>query len=158
MKHAERRILQKTILLLLSAATIGFIFSNSMETIPESSAKSEELLCVLTPALELFIGKGNATNHLIRKLAHYAEFFVLGTELCLLCSLLKKQRCGDCLQDCVLHLRTKRSKFSMSEEHSYKMSGLTFLPLLLQQSWYFFVVSSLSAERIEHDTADTESL
>ena len=94
MKHAERRILQKTILLLLSAATIGFIFSNSMETIPESSAKSEELLCVLTPALELFIGKGNATNHLIRKLAHYAEFFVLGTELCLLCSLLKKKVWG----------------------------------------------------------------
>lgn len=90
MKQADRNMLQKIVLLLLIIATIGFIFSNSMETILESSAKSEELLCVLTPALELFIGKGNTTNHLIRKLAHFAEFFVLGTELCLLCSLYKK--------------------------------------------------------------------
>ena len=90
MKQADRNMLQKIVLLLLIIATIGFIFSNSMETIPESSAKSEELLRVLTPALEFIVGEGNATNHLIRKLAHFVEFFVLGIELCLFCSLLNK--------------------------------------------------------------------
>ena len=78
------------ILVLLIVFTVAFIFSNSMETIPESSEKSEELLEVLTPALELFVGDGNATNHLIRKIAHFTEFFVLGLELCWLFGLWKK--------------------------------------------------------------------
>lgn len=81
-EQLKKHIIQTVLLSLLIFATICFIFSNSMETIPESSAKSEELLRVLSPALEFFVGDGNATNHLIRKLAHFTEFFVLGIELC----------------------------------------------------------------------------
>ena len=78
------------ILLLLIIATVCFIFSNSMESIPESSARSEKILRALTPALELFFGEDNATNHLVRKLAHFTEFFALGIELCVLCVILRK--------------------------------------------------------------------
>lgn len=35
---------------------------------------------LLTPVLELFAGKGNVTEHLVRKLAHFTEFSVLGVE------------------------------------------------------------------------------
>ncbi len=80
----KKKTTQTVLLLLLVFATVFFIFSNSMETISESSEKSEGILRILAPALEFFIGEGNATNHLIRKLAHFTEFFALGTELCLL--------------------------------------------------------------------------
>ena len=79
-----------TVILLLIIATVCFIFSNSMEDIPESSAKSEKILRALTPALELLFGENTATNHLVRKLAHFTEFFVLGIELCVLCGILRK--------------------------------------------------------------------
>ena len=39
-----------------------------------------DLLC---PFFELFMGKGNVTEHFIRKLAHFTEFFGLGLELML---------------------------------------------------------------------------
>lgn len=36
---------------------------------------------LLTPVLEIFLGKGNVTEHFVRKLAHFSEFFALGAEL-----------------------------------------------------------------------------
>ena len=72
------------LLIVLLVLTVCFIFSNSMESIPESRARSEKLLKALTPALELIVGEGNASNHLLRKMAHFAEFFALGAELVLL--------------------------------------------------------------------------
>ena len=40
---------------------------------------------------ELFVGKGNVTEHFVRKLAHFTEFFVLGLELAVLfCSFSSK--------------------------------------------------------------------
>lgn len=79
-----------SILLCLILLTVCFIFSNSMESIPDSRTRSEGLLTLLRPLLEFFVGKGNATNHLIRKLAHFAEFFALGAELSALCLLWSK--------------------------------------------------------------------
>lgn len=79
-----------SILLCLILLTVCFIFSNSMESIPDSRTRSEGLLTLLRPLLEFFVGKGNTTNHLIRKLAHFAEFFALGAELSALCLLWSK--------------------------------------------------------------------
>ena len=86
----RKQVSLAAVLLLLIIATVCFIFSNSMESIPESSAKSEKILHVLTPALELFLGKNAATNHIVRKLAHFTEFFVLGIELCMFCTIVRK--------------------------------------------------------------------
>lgn len=87
---AKRKNILTAVLICLIILTVCFIFSNSMEGIPESRERSEGLLSWVRPFLEFFIGEGNATNHLIRKLAHFVEFFALGTELCALCLLWQK--------------------------------------------------------------------
>ena len=46
---------------------------------------------LLTPFLELFVGKGNVTEFLVRKLAHFCEFGLLGCELSLMLILRKRQ-------------------------------------------------------------------
>ena len=45
----------------------------------ESSEESGFIWEIIAPFLEIFIGKGKATHHLVRKLAHFSEFFALGT-------------------------------------------------------------------------------
>lgn len=44
----------------------------------ESSEESNFIWELIAPFLEIFVGKGRATPHLVRKLAHFTEFFVLG--------------------------------------------------------------------------------
>ncbi len=68
-------------------ATLAFIWGNSMESIPDSQQKSLWVLKLLQPVLEAFAGKGNATDHLVRKLAHFVEFGALGCELAVLAAL-----------------------------------------------------------------------
>ncbi len=68
-------------LVLLLGLTLAFIFSNSMESAVESQKKSETVLERVWILLEFVVGKGNVTDHLVRKLAHFTEFFVLGLEL-----------------------------------------------------------------------------
>ncbi len=72
------------ILFVLLLATLSFIFSNSLETVAESSATGEGVMNVVTPGLEMLFGKGNVTDHLVRKIAHFVEFGALGVELMLL--------------------------------------------------------------------------
>ena len=86
----KKRNVLTAILLCLILLTVCFIFTNSMESIPDSREKSEGWLAFLRPMLEFFMGKGTATDHLVRKLAHFAEFFALGAELCTLCLLWSK--------------------------------------------------------------------
>ena len=74
-----------TILLsLLLLLTVFFIWNNSMESIPESAERSQGIMELLAPYLEWLVGQGNVSNHLVRKLAHFAEFALLGVELMLL--------------------------------------------------------------------------
>lgn len=87
---AKRKNTVTILLAWLTVLTVCFIFSNSMESIPESRERSEGFLGWVKPFLEFFIGQGNATNHVIRKIAHFVEFFALGTELCTLCLLWNK--------------------------------------------------------------------
>lgn len=85
MKHQKRWIAVVSVLLVL---TLAFIWRNSMESIPESQAKSLDLVAILKPIMEPIIGEGKVTDHFVRKTAHFCEFALLGAELRLLFLLL----------------------------------------------------------------------
>lgn len=52
--------------------------------ISDSAAESGRVTEWLKPFLEVFVGQGNVTDHLVRKLAHFTEFAALGFQLLLL--------------------------------------------------------------------------
>lgn len=87
----KRRILT-VLLVLLIAATLAFIWGNSLESVPVSSAKSNSVLDIFKPFLEIFFGAGNVTDHTVRKIAHFTEFGALGAELALLAVLRGRYR------------------------------------------------------------------
>ena len=68
-------------LLIAIVLTLAFIWGNSLLNREQSSDESAWVLQLVTPILELFVGKGMVTEHLVRKLAHFAEFALLGFEL-----------------------------------------------------------------------------
>lgn len=65
-------------LLLLLAVWLLFIWVHSMIPARSSAAESRWVGQLITPVLELFTGKGNVTDHLVRKLAHFCEYAALG--------------------------------------------------------------------------------
>lgn len=77
-----------TLLSLLILLTLGFIWGNSMMSIPESQEISLSYLDKLSPILNTVFGPGRITDHLLRKTAHFCEFALLGAELRLLLLLL----------------------------------------------------------------------
>lgn len=88
------------ILLAIIIATLAFIWSSSLKSIAVSSGESAKALEILRPYLEFFVGKGNATDHLVRKIAHFAEYFLLGLELSLFISVRRRvdtQGVANCL-------------------------------------------------------------
>lgn len=88
------------ILIILILATLAFIWGNSMQSVTESQGKSLSVLAEVKPLLEVFVGRGNVTNHLVRKLAHFTEYSTLGCELALLLLFIRKitlQPIIDCL-------------------------------------------------------------
>jgi len=78
------------VLMVLILVTIAFIWSNSLQSIPESQARSLGFLDKVKPFLGVFVGSGNVTNHLVRKLAHFTEFSALGCELILFSNIRKR--------------------------------------------------------------------
>ena len=74
---------QKKALLIIIIVTLAFIWGHSMMPPETSSLESKWVMKLVTPFLELFVGKGNVTEHLVRKLAHFCEFTLLGAELML---------------------------------------------------------------------------
>ena len=70
----------RAVLTVLIVLTLIFIFRNSTDSKEESSALSLYVKELVGPILELFVGKGKVTEHLVRKLAHFTEFFALGAE------------------------------------------------------------------------------
>ena len=68
----------RVILTVLSVLTVGFIFYNSSLNADQSSEHSGRLLEAINSILRS-MGFGAALNeHLIRKTAHFVEYFVLG--------------------------------------------------------------------------------
>ena len=70
--------------ILLILAVLAFIWGNSMQSVAESKALSLSVLDKVKPVLELFVGTGNVTDRLVRKLAHFIGFGALGCGLALL--------------------------------------------------------------------------
>jgi len=73
----KKKIIWGTLILL----TLAFIFSRSMKSVSDSSQESLLITHIITPVLEVFLGKGNVTDHIVRKLAHFCEFGLLGFEM-----------------------------------------------------------------------------
>ena len=90
-KRYRARDIWSLVLLVLITATLVFIWTNSMEAPAESSEKSQWVMKLITPLLEIFVGKGNVTEFLVRKLAHFCEFGLLGCELSLMLILRNRQ-------------------------------------------------------------------
>ena len=72
-----------TVLSVIICLTLAIIWLHSCMSKDESSEESGFVYELLCPFFEIFMGKGNVTEHFIRKLAHFTEFFVLGSELML---------------------------------------------------------------------------
>jgi VanZ family protein len=77
---------------LLIAVTLGFIWENSIKSRSESQLLSLSVLQWIRPFLGAIFSPENVTDHLLRKLAHFAEFGLLGAELIWLTHLLRKLR------------------------------------------------------------------
>ena len=82
----------KKILTVVIIVTLVVIWGHSLLGREASSEESSFVMALLTPFLEIFVGRGNVTEHLVRKLAHFCEFFILGIELQLFFSLLKSRK------------------------------------------------------------------
>lgn len=68
---------KRKILIVLLVITLMFIWGNSLFD-KEASAQESRLVVRI---LEIVFGQGNVSEHFVRKLAHFAEYTVLGMEL-----------------------------------------------------------------------------
>ncbi len=96
----EKRRIMTIAVLALIFVTIAFIWGNSMKNMDQSKQMSQAFMKIIVPFLEFFLGKGNVTEHFVRKLAHFTEFSILGAELALLailCCPIKLQSIFNCL-------------------------------------------------------------
>ena len=71
------------IVMALIAATLAFIWGNSLESVTVSGNFSKSVLKAVRPFFEIIVGKGNVTEHFVRKTAHFVEFGTLGCEAAL---------------------------------------------------------------------------
>ena len=76
--------MRKKLLIILLVLLLAFIWGHSCMPTNTSETESKGVLELLRPLLEPIVGKGNVTLHLVRKLAHFTEFFCLGVVLTLL--------------------------------------------------------------------------
>ena len=67
-----------TVLIIL---TLALIWGHSLLGREASSEESGFVMELLEPVLEMVVGEGNVTEFLVRKLAHFTEFCILGMEL-----------------------------------------------------------------------------
>ena len=81
MRPMTKRTVILTVLLVL---LLLFIWGNSLLPTEHSAAESGWVRRLVTPVLELFVGRGRVTDHLVRKIAHFTEFTALGAVLTLL--------------------------------------------------------------------------
>lgn len=86
----------KAVSFTLLVLIVGFVFSNSLEIATESSQKSGSLLTLLLEWLPFL--RGWFTEHILRKLGHFAEYTLVGMVLML------------CLRSCTVRLWTNITK------------------------------------------------
>lgn len=81
----NKRNICTAVLLLLLLATLCVIWGHSLEGPEDSSKKSQAVLeNIIKPVLGPIFGADNITEHFVRKLGHFTEFFALGLESFLL--------------------------------------------------------------------------
>ena len=86
MKPAEKQTTEKKkgiVLFILIILTLIVIWGHSCFNKATSTDESSFVLDLLKPFLDIFVGKGKTDDHLVRKLAHFVEYAVLGFELSL---------------------------------------------------------------------------
>ncbi len=79
-EHGLCSIRQKlvSILTVLIVLWLFFIWAHSMMPAAQSSRESHIVAAIIRPVLEPIAGRGNVTDHFVRKLAHFSEYDVLG--------------------------------------------------------------------------------
>ena len=92
MSEVRKKHLWNLLLGLLLAATLCFIWGNSLLSREESTQLSSGLLDWLTPMLQA-LRLDRIDEHTLRKLAHFGEFAVLGCELAALLFLNRGRSC-----------------------------------------------------------------
>ena len=82
MKAENRRRILQVVLTLLTLLLIGWIFSNSLKTASESSSQSSKVRVWIQTFFDaLFPGGGiEVSGHIIRKVAHFSEYALLGAD------------------------------------------------------------------------------
>ncbi len=73
----------KPLIVTFAILSLLFIWTNSFLSSGASSRASGYFTRILTPFLELIFGRGNVTEHLVRKLAHFSEYAFYGIWLAL---------------------------------------------------------------------------
>ncbi len=73
----------KPLIVTFAVLTLLFIWTNSFLSAGMSSRASGYFTRIMTPLLELVFGRGNVTEHLVRKLAHFTEYAFFGLWLAL---------------------------------------------------------------------------
>lgn len=74
----------RVVLIVVFVATLCFVWGHSLMSRDASSQESTWVMNLVAPFLEIFVGTGNVTHHMVRKLAHFCEFTAVGVELALL--------------------------------------------------------------------------
>lgn len=69
---------KKTAAIVFFILALLFIWTQSTLSPKVSSAESDFVMRIVRPFLEVLVGKGNVTSNMVRKIAHYAEFAMLG--------------------------------------------------------------------------------
>lgn len=72
------------IMAVIIMATLTVIWGHSMMPAETSSKESGTIFAFLQPVLDFLFGEGLSTEHFIRKVGHFTEFFILGAELMVL--------------------------------------------------------------------------
>ena len=77
-KFFKSRSAFSIIMMLLTAAYIGFIWFNSFQTADESASKSLALVDILNNFIKSLGLEQGVTDYMVRKSAHFCEFALLG--------------------------------------------------------------------------------
>ena len=73
--------MKKRILIIVVIAIIAFIWGQSFLSQEDSARESGLIYQFFKPFLEFFVGPGNLTRNMVRKIAHFVEFACLGLAL-----------------------------------------------------------------------------
>ena len=90
---STKRKIVVSVIIILIALTVGFIWGNSIMSKEASSEESEAVSSTLQTVVDAVFGEDVVvvSHEGIRKAAHFIEFFILGTEFCVLYILIKRE-------------------------------------------------------------------